>query len=146
MKELEAEMNVAAEEMQFERAAALRDKLQPLLWLHQRLNGLTRARDQLSFIYPVQAAGVEVWYFIRRGRVLAAIHAPQTDCQRASAAQLIEQTYFSKETIAKSSASFHIDHVLLVSSWFRKYEAERQRTIAPTDALAALAGKIPLAC
>src|SRR5205085_2560216 len=47
------DMAAAAAALAFERAAALRDRLQSLQWLHEHLERLRRLRAGQSFIYPV---------------------------------------------------------------------------------------------
>src|SRR5262249_45998003 len=62
LEHLERDMLSASAAQQFERAAALRDRLEPLRWLHRHLERLHRARA-LSFIYPLRSyEGKELWY------------------------------------------------------------------------------------
>src|SRR5262249_20032978 len=79
---LEREMNAASAGLAFERAAALRDKLESLNWLSDQLQLLRRARAENSFVYPV--AGVDgkgLWYLIHGGRTVAVVLPPsKADC------------------------------------------------------------------
>jgi len=135
VKRLEAEMTAAAEKMQFEKAAALRDKLAPLLWLRDRLDWLDRARLTHSFIYPVTGPdGNALWYLIRRGRVIRSLPAPGDESSRQTASSIIEQTYDRRATAADVPALDQVDHILLVSAWFRKFPIEREATMTPTEA------------
>ena len=111
---LQAEMNMAADKMQFERAALLRDKLSPLLWLRERLDWLDQARLTHSFIYPVAGSdGVTLWYLLRRGRVVQSLVAPADDTSLRSTAVTIEQVY-DRRAAADLPAIDQVDHVLLV--------------------------------
>src|SRR5262249_6166802 len=132
LRKLEDEMLTAAEAQQFERAAAIRDKLQSLLWLQERLNGLLRAREQLSFVYPIQSVdGENLWYLIHRARVLKVIPAPNSEDSRRQTVDLLDRTFFKSETIHNPFAMHPVDHVLLVSRWFRRHADERQRSLSP---------------
>jgi excinuclease ABC subunit C len=138
---LRAAMTAAAEEMKFERAAALRDKLTPLEWVAERLGWLTQARRNHSFIYPVAGdEGVTLWYLIRRGRVLGSIPAPADANARKATAAVIEQTYDRRLIGADIPPADQVDHVLLVAAWFRRFAPERDRTLTPDQALAACRG------
>jgi excinuclease ABC subunit C len=69
---LKQEMEAASVALAFERAAALRDKLETLHWLHVHLARLRVARERYSFVYPVAGEdGEDRWYLIHRGRVAA---------------------------------------------------------------------------
>src|SRR5262249_24742729 len=70
LQTLEQEMTAASAALAFEQAGALRDKLDVLSWLHERLDRLRRVRAEQSFIYPVAGhEGQDVWYLIQHGRV-----------------------------------------------------------------------------
>src|SRR5262249_2166317 len=87
---LEREMTVASATLQDERAAALRDRLDVLRWLHDRLGFLRRAREQQSFVYPVPGHdGSETWYLIHHGQVKAVLPAPRSEDEQQSAATLV---------------------------------------------------------
>ncbi|MFL5339714.1 MAG: GIY-YIG nuclease family protein [Gemmataceae bacterium] len=133
---LQADMLAASEKMQFERAATLRDKLAPLLWLRERLDWLDEARLTHSFIYPVAGnEDLSLWYLIRRGRVVQAILAPCDDATREAATAAIQHVYDRRVAAADVPAVDQVDHVLLVSAWFRKFDAERAALLPPEQAL-----------
>src|SRR5207237_10230372 len=97
LRTLEAEMEAASAGLVFERAAALRDKLESLRWLSDHLERLRRAREGYSVVYPVRGPdGRERWYLIRHGRVVRALPAPADAEERAAAAALIERVYQGK--------------------------------------------------
>src|SRR5204862_7790602 len=77
LRDLSAKMLAAAKEMQFERAAGIRDRLAGLEWLSERLNWLRSARREDTFVYPITAADERTgWYLIHRGRVRGACFRP----------------------------------------------------------------------
>lgn len=131
----EREMADASRRMDFERAAILRDKLDVLRWLADRLEFMRRARTQHSFIYPVPGHdGSVVWYLIHQGQVRAAVSAPHDAASRETTATLIESIYRQRSS---SWPGEEIDGVLLVAGWFRRHPEERGRTISPAQAWAA---------
>jgi excinuclease ABC subunit C len=133
---LERDMAAASGEMAFERAAALRDRLQALQWLHGHLERLRRLRDGQSFVYPARGPeGGAVWYLIHQGRVSASRPAP-SPATAARTAALIESLYRRRFPPGAALAGNEIDGVLLVGAWFRKYPEERARVLTPEQALA----------
>jgi excinuclease ABC subunit C len=137
---LEREMLAAAAATQFERAAALRDRLDSLRWLSDHL-AFVRQAAQHSFVYPVAGHdGAETWYLIHRGRVQGAVPAPADDAGRVTAASALEAVYRQRAEMPGPPGFDEIDGVLLVAGWFRRHPEERERTLAPDEALAACAG------
>ena len=122
--------------LSFERAAALRDKLDVLTWLHRHLEHLRRAAEH-SFVYPVDSHdGSRQWYLIQGGRVRAALPVPRDAAARQAAAAKLEAVYGTDGGAGPLSLD-EIDGVLLVAAWFRRQAGERERTLAPGEALAA---------
>jgi excinuclease ABC subunit C len=137
LNNLEREMAAAAEARQYERAAALRDKLDVLRWLGDRLAWLQRARREHTFVYPLAGDdGRNLWYLVHRGRVRAVVPAP-SDAATRRAARAAVQSVFA-DTTEESSAlpADQVDSILLVAGWFRKHADERQRLMSPDEALA----------
>jgi excinuclease ABC subunit C len=136
LKELSATMRQASGAMEFERAAALRDRLADLEWLHEKLNWLRHARRENTFVYPLAGAdGRTVWYLIHRGRVRGACFSPTCPTSAAEARAIIEQVYANDPGPGVTPGQ--VDHVLLVSGWFRKHPAERANLLSPAEAAAA---------
>ncbi|HLN28660.1 MAG TPA: GIY-YIG nuclease family protein [Gemmataceae bacterium] len=122
----------------FERAAAARDKLEMLTWLHDSLSRLRQVRRRQSFIYPVPGyAGADRWYFIHGGLVVAMIKPPRAEEERREAAGKIGKIYGQKVISTAAVPSQQVDGVFLVASWFRRHPEERARTMRPREALAA---------
>jgi excinuclease ABC subunit C len=137
LETLERDMRAASTALLFERAAALRDKLEVLRWLHGHLQRLGQARAQHSFVYAVAGADRrDLWYLIHHGRVAAALPAPRDAPTGAAAAAAIEAVYRQADARQRLLAAEEIDGVLVVASWFRRHPEERARTLAPQEALA----------
>jgi excinuclease ABC subunit C len=131
------QMEDAAAAQQYERAAALRDRLAPLQWLAARLERLRFARQRLSFVYPVAAAdGTQTWYLIHGARTLAAVPAPSDIGGKERARRAIEAAFREERPAWLREAYEHADGMMLVTAWFRKHPQELQRALAPRDALA----------
>src|SRR5512132_1108471 len=80
METLRAEMQVASENMEFERAAVLRDKLARLEDLREQFIKFRFAVETLSFIYTVPGHdGDDRLYLIRRGRVRGEFAMPRSE-------------------------------------------------------------------
>ncbi|MBX9628546.1 MAG: GIY-YIG nuclease family protein [Gemmataceae bacterium] len=129
------QMAAAAANFEFERATALRDRLQSLEWLDDRLALLRRARDRNSFVYPLAGhTGAERWYLIHRGQVRAVMPAPQTPADFDRAAALIRAT-FTDTPAPLLLTGGAVDSVLLVAAWFRKNPTEKARLLTKVAAL-----------
>lgn len=128
---LERDMTAASTAMQYERAAVLRDRLEQLQWLGERLEHL-RGCARRSLVYPlVGHDGQERWYLVHRGRVQAV--APPGGPEAADA---IRQVFSPAGKLPGPLGLAEIDGALLVAGWFRRHAAERQRTLSPEEALA----------
>jgi excinuclease ABC subunit C len=137
LKALERDMLAASTAQEFERAAALRDKLAALQWLDAHLERLRRARDQHTFIYPVAGhEGRDLWYVIRRGWVAASLPPPREQRSREAAADLLRSVYERPQLAHEPANADELDLVLLVAAWFRKHPGERERVLDPGGVLA----------
>jgi excinuclease ABC subunit C len=136
LRTLEREMAAAAAAQAYERAAALRDKLDVLTWLAERLGWLQRAREEHTFVYPVAGDdGRTLWYLIHRGRVRAVVPAPHDPATRLAARSAIDAVFVPEGRPGGPVSTDQVDHILLVAGWFRKHADERQRLLAPAHAL-----------
>jgi excinuclease ABC subunit C len=133
LKKLKKQMTLAAEALEFERAMSLRDKLQAIQWLDDRLSLLRRARDKSSFVYPL--AGVDGrtrWYLIHSGEVRAVAFPPAAETG-AVVAEFLAQT-FSTDPAPAVLSDVAVDSVLLVAGWFRKNATERAKLLTRAQA------------
>jgi excinuclease ABC subunit C len=135
---LEQEMAAASAALQFERAAALRDKVAALRWLRDRLARLRRAHDGHSFVYPVTGTGggPDLWYLIHHGRVAHVLPAPTDEAGRCTAVAAVEAVYGAEEARGRLLAADEVDGVLLAAAWFRRHPEELERTLTPDAARA----------
>ena len=121
-------MTTSSERLEFERAAAYRDKLHRLEALREQFGRLRFAVESLSFLYTVPGTdGKDRVYVIRRGRVRAEVDAPGTVEERATMDGLLREI-FSNAVEGMQVPSHEIDELLLLSSWFRRFPAELDRT------------------
>lgn len=135
LKNLEEEMTAAAQAQEFERAANLRDRLQLLRWLWDRLERIRRAKEEDHFIYPVTGSdGAVIWYLIHGGRTIAATPQP-VDAETAGAAARLIESVYQKNHARSLEAYEHVDGFMIVSLWFKRFPGERERTITPEMAL-----------
>jgi excinuclease ABC subunit C len=128
-------MDAAATAFEFERAGAIRDRLQAFERLDNRLALLRKARTKHSFVYPLAGPdGSERWYLIHRGQVRAVATTPTCDASRTRVAELIRTT-FAAAPPPDVLTGGAVDSVLLVSSWLRKYAAEKGKLLTAAEAL-----------
>ena len=133
---IEHEMTTASANLEFERAAALRDKLDSLTWLCDHLRRVRQA-SRHSFVYPVRGHDEsELWYLIHGGRVCAVVPLPHDDATRREAAKVLETVYQRAQSLPVPPGLGEIDGVLLVASWFGRRAEEHQRIQKPSASLA----------
>src|SRR6266513_3702510 len=126
---LRTQMERLSAEMQFERAAVYRDKLERLEALRAQFGRLRFAVENLSFVYTVPGhEGEDKVYLIRRGVVRAELTKPRSSKDRRSMKQLVDDI-FSEPVPSNAQVPTHeIDELLLLSSWFRRFPSEMKRT------------------
>jgi excinuclease ABC subunit C len=125
---LHHEMVASSDRLEFERAAAYRDKFHRLEALRESFGRLRFAVESLSFVYTVAGNdGRDRVYVIRRGRVRAELDAPGTPGERSELDRVLAEI-FSDATEGMQVPSHEIDELLLLSSWFRRFPHELDRT------------------
>lgn len=130
IERLQALMQAASDALQFERAAALRDKLQRLESLRDQFDRLRFAVESLSFAYQVPGhGGDDRVYLLRRGVVRAERPAPRTDEERAALRELAAKVAAATDYRGSTVVPAHeVDELLIVSSWFSNRPEEIERT------------------
>jgi excinuclease ABC subunit C len=131
----ELEMKAAADARQFERAAALRDAWENLVWLADQLERLRWFRGRHAFVYELDTfeRGPR-WYLFFGGRVQAIVEPP-TNLRRArKAARQLERVYESDRFKSSGAPREDLEAILLAASWFRRFPAELDRTLLPAEA------------
>jgi excinuclease ABC subunit C len=125
---LKAEMAASSDRLEYERAAAYRDKFHRLEALREQFGRLRFAVESLSFVYTVPGNdGKDRVYVIRRGRVRAEMDSPATSIEHSALDDALRQI-FSDATDGMQVPSHEIDELLLLSSWFRRCPHELDRT------------------
>jgi excinuclease ABC subunit C len=118
-------MEEASETMQFERAAAFRDKLQRLEVLREQFGRLRFALDTLSFVYTVPGFEKDDRvYLVKRGVVRAEMPKPRSKAQRRQLQQLVDSTFGKTDAAPAAVPTHEIEELLLLSSWFRRFPEE----------------------
>ena len=126
---LREEMVEASERLEFERAGSLRDKLKRLEDLRQQFIKFRYAVETLSFVYTVPGYnGEDRVYLIRRGRVRGEQELPRTDPERARLLEMVEGVFNPSERESAQLPSHEVDELLLLSSWFRRFPRELDRS------------------
>jgi excinuclease ABC subunit C len=131
IEHLRREMELASERLEYERAAVLRDKLKRLEALRGQFGRLRFAVETLSFVYTVPGfEGEDRVYLIRRGRVRAELERPSTAADATRLLGLIDEIFTPVERNTSQIPTHEIDELLLLSSWFRRFPGELERTSA----------------
>ena len=112
--------------------ASLRDKLQRLEGLREQFIRFRFAVETLSFVYTVPGhEGDDRVYLIRRGRVRAELrHAAQRAGPHRACCAMVDDVFNPAERDTAQVPSHEIDELLLLSSWFRRFPAELERSSA----------------
>jgi excinuclease ABC subunit C len=130
---LKSEMDACSDQLNFERAAVLRDKLHRLETLREMFSRMRFAVETLSFTYTVPGhAGDDRIYVIRRGTVRSETAAPRTARDRARLLTTVRDIFDPPERSSGAVPTHEIDELLLLSSWFRRNPGELERTKAPS--------------
>jgi excinuclease ABC subunit C len=130
-------MQAAADRMQFELAATLRDRLRRLEALRDEFAELRDALDSLTFVYRVPGAeGDDRVYLVRRGTVRAVVPEPRGTAERRRLERLCDE-HFGRPEPTSVVTRHQVDEILLVSRWFRLNPDQIRHTARPerVDAL-----------
>ncbi|MEJ7809085.1 MAG: UvrB/UvrC motif-containing protein [Gemmatimonadaceae bacterium] len=129
---LRGQMEAYSDRLEFERAAAMRDKLRRLESLREQFVRFRFAVETLSFVYSVPGHdGDDRVYLIRRGRVREECAAPRTPEERERLDEMMRGVYAPVERDSAQVPTHEIDELLLMSSWFRRFPGEMARTLLP---------------
>jgi excinuclease UvrABC nuclease subunit len=130
IERIERSMREASERLEFERAAAFRDKLRRLQELREQFSRLRFAVETLSFTYHVPGVdGEDRVYVVRRGVVRAEVPAPRTPHEEQALGELVRRTLGPRGRGTPAALPVHeIDELMVVASWFRTHEGELART------------------
>jgi excinuclease UvrABC nuclease subunit len=135
LETLRAAMHAAAEAWHFERAGALKGKLEALAWLEGRLQRFHAGADRLSFVYRAAGHdGTDRLYLVRRGTVRAELAAPATPEEEGALAALVRRVFDGPDPDGSDIPTHDLDEFYLVASWFRRHPAELARATPVTPA------------
>lgn len=129
LQELQRTMNDAAKRGAYETAAIARDRLDLLKWLDRRLQGLRKAKSQLTGVLCIPARrGRTAWMVLQSGRIRATMLKPD-------AARRAELTQRSIEQAIRSDAGqplslLEMSLQLVMISWFRKHNDDLENLIS----------------
>jgi excinuclease ABC subunit C len=131
---LRVAMEESSERLEFERAAQLRDKMLRLESLREQFERLRFAVESLSFVYHVPGhGGDDRSYVIRRGRVRAELPAPQSADEHNALAVRAAELFAPSELRSTTVPAHEVDELMLLSSWFRKFPRELDRTVPAAE-------------
>ena len=126
---LKTQMELLSAELEFERAAVYRDKVERLEALRAQFGRLRFAVENLSFVYTVPGhEGEDKVYLIRRGVVRAEVAKPRSSKDRRTMRQLVDDIFSQPASPSAQVPTHEIDELLLLSSWFRRFPQEMKRT------------------
>lgn len=126
VRQLEQAMHAAADRLEFERAAVLRNRLALVGWLHERVQRFRANVDRLTFRYHARTVdGGEHIYLVRRGTVRDDRPAPTTPAEAAALDQRVREVYHLPDPGGADVPPHDLDEFHLVASWFRRHPAER---------------------
>jgi excinuclease ABC subunit C len=132
LAELERQMTEAAERMDFEYAALLRDRLERLQHFRDELVAFRGRVEDLTFLYRVPGfGGDDRVYLIRRGRIRKEMSYPKGRRGREAVARAIDSVYGQSDTGPAGLRPQDAAEILLVARWFRLHPRERRRTFTP---------------
>ena len=141
LERLREAMQEASDDLAFERAAVLRDKLHRLESLRESFSRLRFAVESLTFAYIVPGHdGADRFYLIRRGVVRGEFPAPRTPDEWEALREGCRRVFGDGASGSVSTVPAHeVDELLLVTSWFSVHPTEMQSTVS-ADAVRTLWG------
>ncbi len=129
--QMESDLQEAARLCQFERAASLRDRLERLQYLYERLEQLREPALPSRFIYPVTLRKQSIWYLLTDGRVVGATRVPRSEMEADRCLRRLRQA-FQVDISADAPADRPVRQI--VAAWFRNHRDELQAILSPDEA------------
>ncbi|HUF50157.1 MAG TPA: UvrB/UvrC motif-containing protein [Longimicrobiales bacterium] len=125
---LRRRMDRAADRLQFEYAAELRDRMHRLEDARAELVSLRGFIESLSFVYEVPGhAGADRVYIIRRGSIREERPAPADEAGRDELTERARRLLQRRESCARVAPT-QAAEILLLARWFRLRPHELERT------------------
>lgn len=130
---LNERMEQAAQRMQFEYAAQLRDRAWKLDGARHELIAARSSIDALTFLYRVPGhKGEDRFYAIKRGAIKAELPSPR-DVVAAEQTRLNIKKLLAKRDLKTTVTPHEVGEVLLVARWFRLRPEEIANVVRPED-------------
>ncbi len=133
-------MQRAARNHHFEQAIVLREDLRSVQWLSRRAGDIASARNNFTFVYPVESSNSPwgpigedsraIWYLIRRGIIEGSLPAPTTTAEKRCTQNALRKWLVSDNCVG-ASFSPRPETLALIASWFRNNRAELKKTFLP---------------
>lgn len=123
-------MRSAAAALEFERAAAWRDRSERLTWLFRRLRSFHASMDRLTFRYVARGPGGETHvYLLRRGTLRGEAPAPRSAEERDALERLARRVYGHGDPDGDGVPLHDLEEFHVVASFFRRHPDELARTL-----------------
>src|SRR5262249_38094232 len=118
LRVLRNRMQQAAQDMQFEYAAALRDRTFRLEGARAELVALRGTIESLTFLYTVRGhRGEDRIYLVRRGSIRAELPVPRTRAEEQDLLQTAMRIYQRRERGPATVDPAIVSEMLLISRW-----------------------------
>ncbi|WP_322494205.1 excinuclease ABC subunit UvrC [Chloroflexus sp.] len=138
VRELRAQMEEAAERLEFERAAYLRDRIQAIAKISERqqvLRTVDTDQDVIAFAREDGSAVVQV-LFIRGGKLINAepftLQGAEDESDEALLSSFLTQFYQNAPTIPPSLLlADHVEEPLIIASWLQQKSGHRVEITVP---------------
>jgi excinuclease ABC subunit C len=131
---LEARMREAAQALEFEYAAVVRDRLRRLEALQSEMVAFRGRVESLSFVYRVPGfKGDDRLYLIRNGLVREEMPFPRGRVGRQRAAAKIQEVFAEARPDPAALTPEGASEILLVARWFRLRDPELARVSEPEE-------------
>lgn len=129
---LKEEMRQAAEALEYEYAAMIRDRLARMEALQNQLVGFRGRVEGLSFVYRIPGfKGADRMYLIRKGLVEEEFSNPRGRRNRERASRKVEEVYARPPVQVGALTQEAAAEILLVARWFRLRQEELSRALPP---------------
>jgi excinuclease ABC subunit C len=130
---LKREMDAAAAQFDFERAARLRDAWTDLAYLSEYVDSMRSVRRDYWFVYPVPChTGATVWMVVAGGTIVEALLQPDSEISA-------NRCLGSLETIDhRGELKYRVedfDQMQVTASWFRQHPHEMAKVLQPAQAV-----------
>jgi len=128
---IQQDMQHAAVEQQFEKAAALRDRLERLTKLNTQIRRFHDRMYAATYVYPLPSKLEKrtFWMVIVRGHIVAIVGRPRKDGTDPKTSSVLNRAQQHREA-ESDSLPFRqgdFDAAMILMNWFRRRKKERKR-------------------